>query len=599
MPNLMWWDLRDHAELSSSLTAAIHDCTSENDSRTRDLYTWLRLYDRRAVQLTSETVKDYFADAPGISRRDPLPCNMVRRVVDFAVNRIGKTYPGVSIETTNTASWDDKQAAKQLGRLVEGTFSEGDVYEVAKTALLHGCLLGVGAVKVIEDGDRVSYEWVFPGELRIPLLEQMYGRPKTLYQHKWIDVATLRTRFSKRAAGLGGVTGFVETVECWRLPSRPATGKDEGSQDGRHIIIVLSQSGIILVDEPWTYADFPFAWFRYDQAALGFFPAGLGKALMGFQYDINVTLSTIRENAKAAGHLWIWAPPGIMREHITDEVASIIEGPTRPEYVVNPIVSPDLAAHLYWLVAQCWEETGFSQTAAASQKPAGVTAAVALNTLNDMQTERQALLGISWESLFRQLTLLTIDASQRIYEREGKYEATWAGKGELASVAMADAMVDRDLYRVKVQSTSRLPDSVTGRQQVLAEWMDRGLVSDPMTIMRLLDVPDLASELAEATAPRDLVDSMIARILRGEKGVAPHERMPLALARDRANLAYCLAQKDGAPTTVLDKLAVFADLAEQQAAAAAASQQAAMQQAMTEQQGMGGAPELPPGPEMM
>ncbi len=600
MQTLSWWEAKDGRELSDSLQAAISDCVQENTDRTRDLYTWLRLYDSRAAMLSAENVRDYVRQAPSAQRRDRLPGNMVRRVTNFAVNRVGKTFPGVEVQTTRTASWDDMQSARQLGRLVEGTFTQGKVYQVALVALLHGCVLGTGAVKVVEEEDRVSYEAVFPGELRIPLLEQLYGQPRTLYQHKFVDVAVLRAKFPKSRGQLELLKGFVETVEAWRLPSKP------GAEDGRHVITTI-QDAIVLFDEPWGADCFPFAWFKYDLEALGFWSTGLGNTLLPYQYDINVCLRTIRANVKAGGHLWIAAERGAQAaQHITDEIAGILEytpGQQPPRYVVNPLVSPDLVNHLIWLIQQCWEETGFSQQAAASMKPAGLNSGKALLTYLDQQSERQALLGKSWERLFSDLTLLTIDAAQRIYERTGEFEATWEGRGEVAVVSMRDAMVDRSLYRVKVASTSRLPDTPSGRLQFVSELVAQGLITEPMTILRLLDIPDVASELSELTAPRDLIDSMIARIMRGETGIAPHERMPLALARDRANLAYCRAQVEGAPPAVLDALGTFADLANQQLQQAEAAQTLAAEQALAQQRATSGsstpalrAPDAPPPP---
>jgi hypothetical protein len=558
--DLAWYELRG-TDLARSLSEAIKEVETDNKARDREYITFLRLYDARSIR--GLAVRDYFKTQPGMA--DPLALNIVRRITDFAVNRIGKAYPAVRILTTD-ATWETRRQARELERLVEGCFYSSGLYPKALVALLHGCLLGTGAVKVIERDARIDYEWTFPGELYAPLSEQPYGDVRTLYQRKSIDRSRIIKLYPKLKAERHRLPQLVDVWEAWRLPS------SEGAEDGRHAIIV-PEVNVVVADDPWKHSRFPFAWFRYGVDPLGYWSSGLGKCLLPFQFDINLTLRTIQANLRAGANLKILLPveSSVPDGHVTNAPGAIIRyaGGAAPTYLVHPSVSPDVRQHLEFLLFQAWEETGFNQLSGSSQKPTGLNSGIALRTWQDQQTERQVLLGKQWEDFFRQLATLTIDAAQRIYQREGEFVATWAAKGQAKQSSMADAMLDDGMYEIEVYSASRLPDSPSGRLEFVQELMSSGLLTDPVQALQLLDFPDTEAAVRELTAQREAIEQRLDQIMQGGEFLPPHDRMNLQLAKTMANAAYCRAEIEGAPVEVVDRIGRFADIAEELLQAAA------------------------------
>jgi hypothetical protein len=69
-----------------------------------------------------------------------------------------------------------------------------------------------------------------------------------------------------------------------------------------------------------------------------------------------------------------------------------------------------------------------------------------------------------------------------------------------------------------------------------------------------LDFPDIEAELESETAPVNLADQLVSRVLSGQAPVAPSEFLDLQTLLRKASLAFTKAQLDEAPVDVLDGL---------------------------------------------
>jgi hypothetical protein len=576
-----WFDV-EGSKLGAAVVGAITEAQRDNTQRETDQLTFLRLYDGRRIR--GLRGKELVSRGPSAIKRDPISCNLVRRITDAARNRIGKAVPAVRVLTTR-ADWDTQQHAKELGRLVEGAFYSGEVPRKSLVALTLGILLGDSAIKVIEDGAKVRFEWVYPFELIVPENDQLYGEPRELFQVKWVSRHRLAKRFPDEKQAIGKLDKLVEVWEAWKLP-------DGEEAPGRHVIV--TKSGLVLADEKWEHERFPFAWFHVAPEP-GFWSTGLGAILLPFQFELNLLLRTVQANVRAASNVKVIVEKGSTNlNHLTNQPGIVIEvapGTTiPPQWLATPAISADLVRQIEFTISQAWEECGFSQTAGAAMKPANLSSGLALLTYADQQTERQALLGKAWEAMFAELATLTIEAAQRIYEREGEFVATWPGKtrGEMAT--MDRAMLDKDAFQVRVYSASRLPETLSGRLQLLTELVETGLFTDRQVILKLLDFPDIEAELENETAPVNLAEQLVSRILSGQPPVAPSEFLDLQTLLRKASLAYVKAQLNEAPVDVLDALTTLITQTQDLLASASASGEPAPMPAPDE-----GA-ELPPDP---
>jgi hypothetical protein len=577
--NLEQWYEKSDDDILAVMTAEIGAVKTDNATRLKDIDLWMRLYDEK----TYTRLRKHLATGEGVGvewepdykrTKDPLAVNVIKQIVDYAVNKIGRSYPTVKVLTSG-ADYFDRIKSKELEKLVQGCFYQGDLYPKAIQALIQGCILGTGAVKVVENDNRIDYEWVFPGELFLKEAEEIYGDPRTLFQAKKYDRNTLMSKFKKARKALSICSQEVEVWEAWRLP----TGPEEG--DGRHVILVPGK--VVLLDEEWEHKHFPFAFFHYQTAPLGFWGMGLAKALWKYQYDTNIILRTIQANVKAGGNMKVL----VERTSVVDDKAinndlrgTVIKytGDKPPQWLMTPTVDQVLQGWLKYILELAWQETGWSAQNAAGAKPAGINSGAAIRNWLDSLTERQVIVGKAWEDMFARLATLTLDAAERIYKREGEFVATYKHKGSVQKVSMEEAMMDTGEYEIEVLSASRLPDTPAGRLEMVQDFLNNQWI-EKEEALELLDIPDILSSTNIHTSPRRLVEQRLDEIVRGGQILAPHDRMPLQLCLSLGSLKYLEAEANGAPPEILLALSNWLDqvqgLLDAQAAKAAEEQAAA------------------------
>jgi len=497
-----------------------------------------------------------------------LRLNIVRNMIESMVSRITKNQPTASF-LTDGADWTLQNQAKMLERCVRAVFSDGHVYRHAARAFRHAAICGTGAVKVYAQSTRIIFEAVRPTELWIDPIEAQYGDPRSIFQIKHYDRQLLRKRYPAKAKaitdapratnlsvfGSGVTSDMIRVSEAWHLPSA------DDADDGRHLITIETAT---LLDEQWTRPRFPFAIMQFEEPALGYWGTGLADQLLGAQQHINYLLRVIEANLKAGANLKVLLERGsnVYKSQLSPnmDVAAIEYTGKPPEFLVNSNVDPFIEHWLRQMIQYAHNVTGESELSAQGQKPAGLNSGIALETFNDIQSVRFMALGRNWENLFLDLAQLVIDTARGVLEREHELIATYRGAGATQKMNFADAIMSDDDYAIEVDAVSDLPNTTAGRKQDVQELAQAGLITDPKLGLKLLYRPDIDRYLDEQLAPQELIDQRIERIVRDGELLAPHPRMDLQLAYDRANLAYQRAELGGAPEEVLDQIGQFADL---------------------------------------
>jgi hypothetical protein len=197
---------------------------------------------------------------------------------------------------------------------------------------------------------------------------------------------------------------------------------------------------------------------------------------------------------------------------------------------------------------------GVSQLSAASAKPAGLDAAVALREYHDIESERFIVPGRRVEDFAIAAARVCIDLANEIpgfsvdtMERRGNRRVKWS-----------DLKLQEDDFTLQCFPVSMLPQTPAARKQAVQEYMAAGLIT-PEKARDLLDMPDLEEDATLTSASLDYVRKQVELIL-DEEGFEPMEpRVNLAPAVAYAQAVYLRERADGAPDTVLESLRRYID----------------------------------------
>lgn len=509
-----------------------------------------------------------------------LPRNVVRQAVETLTARVANERPLPSVQTTG-GDWGMQKRARRANEAVEGEFYRCKVFEELTEAWVTDALTSrAGVLKVCRGADgRVLIERVLPWELYVDPIDARYGRPRNMYHVRTVDRAVLAAMFPTRAKeiretghddaafdwtttklGETATVDRVRVIEAWHLASGP------GADDGRHVICI---DGLTLRDEPWPHDYFPFQILKYSDRKVGFWGYPLAERLEGWQYEINETQQRVSESHALAPGGIVATPIGsdIVDSHIINGNWYHLKyrGNLPPNFFTPNPVAPQHYQYLRDLGPDALGDVGVSQTSAQSQKPAGITAARALQVLDDVETQRFAMFVRRYQAACVGLAEKLLDVIRDIAESEGDYtvkHTTRRGVRELSWTK--DFALDRESYSLKIYSTSLLSKRPEARFQQLEVWINQGRISWA-DYLRLSEMPDTVAEADIATAAADLARDQVTDMLEHDNPDDPEAYQPpfpygdLEYAKRFGQLSLCLAKRDNVPQANRDLLQRYVD----------------------------------------
>ena len=581
-----------------------------------------------------------------------LAFNVVRQTVDTLAAKIAKNQP-LPMPVTTGGNYRQRRRAEKMGRAIKGQFELSGVWRTSPTIARDSALFGTGIAHNFRVGNTIYHERVLPWEVVIDPRDAMYGRPRTLYLRRWVDKYVLAERFPEfheyimtvdsqdvhtYDLGYDDTTDLVLVIEAWHLPSRelakrdpdyepgaeldeagdqdqPAPRNDPDSKaehtgplrpahDGCHTITIANAT---LLKEPWRRQYFPFSVLRMSDPLVGWHGTGLAKQLTGLQYTINETASVVQEaHALSGGYILVETGSNVETEHLDNGRGTILKyNGTRPDWINPQPVHPDTWNFVLQLIPKAFEMTGVSQLSAQSQKPAGIESAIALNTFNDIETERFALFAKQYEEYHIDVAWQFFDLWEEIVDEFGsaKIQVSTRDRGlrYLSEIEFSDIRLDRAEFVLDVFPTSLLSKKPAARIQELESFINAGWITREDAMM-LLEMPDLERAGNMILASTRIIEKVVDKMLDAEDPYAddvytyPEPAFNLRLCISKGIQMYLDAKLDGAPEENLQLVMQFVtDAKDQLASSQGATEEAAPAElAMPPEQSMAPPPPGPP-----
>lgn len=563
--DLRWW--RVEVDVHASLFATVERVRSNESGRISLLKHCAALYNDEAL-----STKDGIEAARDTqeAESDRVKENVVANICEALQAEVVQSKPR-PLFSTEGGSWELQQRAQRLTKFVAGVMAATDFDELAEQAALDAVVFGTGAVKIFDDGESVVAERVHPGELLVDARDAYYGRPRSLYQIRWVDRDVLRETYPDEADLVDGASSDVDArlthlarfgavedvadvvvvVEAWHLPS----GRD--ADDGRHVVAVSTG---VLFDEPWKERSFPFAFLRWRKPLAGFWGKSAANALTSAQVMLDTVWATIVESWRMGSTFKVFARRGTLASPVTNEIGQVVEydGADAPQVIAPVAVSPDS-----WKLSQAVKQSGYdtlglSQMAAHAQKPAGLDSGRAQRIFLDNQSKIFIAFARGFERFYLEAAEQMVRCAKRLAENDASFEVVYRGDGagDVERIRFRDVDLDRSQYVLRCFPVSALPSTPAGKIAMLQELVGMGVIS-PEQFMRLADFPDFEAERNLLTADRELVEKMVQSMLSDGVYAPPESYMNLALTIQIAGRHYLRARSQGVPEERLDLLRQF------------------------------------------
>jgi hypothetical protein len=558
-----WWALSDD-DAVGSVSATLSHLQKQQSSRIVQHVVAMRLYGNVSM-LGAAGLSLARAQNPRLLR-DRISYNVIQSALDTVTSKIGKNKPR-PLFLPSGGDYRIQRKAKGLNRFVEGVFYENKAYDLGPILFRDGGVFGDGVVHVFEHNRRVKYERVLSSEIWVDEIDGFYGEPRSLHRTKNVDRSILLEMFpddkehkGREAAILeanaaqadeAGVyqtlSDLVNVRESWHLPSGP------DANDGQHMISIGNK---VLFREEWKHDFFPFARFTWSPRLWGYWGQGLAEQLQNIQFEINKLMQLIQRSHHLGGSfkILIENTSKIVSEHLNNDVGAIVKYTgTKPDYVVPPLIPPEVYQHLVTLKAAAFEVAGISMLSAVSQKPAGLDSGKALREFNDIESDRFQTIGHAYETFFMDIAKLSIAIAKDI---GGSYKVRSPARKSAAIVNWKDVQLAEDDYVLQCYPVSSLPREPAGRLQTIKEYMQGGLVS-PRQGKRLLDFPDLEATEMLGNAAEEYLEQILERMIDDGVMTEPEPYDDLRLAREMALEYYAWGKSQNVEDNRLDLLRRF------------------------------------------
>lgn len=475
--------------------------------------------------------------------------NIIQSCVDTVHSKVARDNPQPYFITSG-ADYFDKLKAEKMTQFCQGVFEASDFYQIANNKVFRDAsVYGLGAIQwEIDDKGIPKCEWVFIDELKIDKYDAQRGEPLSIHRVKMVQKERLIAKYPDKEDVINEacsthpdlfrtndtVIDFVVIIESWHLKV--------GDKAGKHCIILADQT---LVDEDYEEDFFPIVPFSYYEKVIGLYGRGIAETIMSGQVEINKILMFIQQcqELQCSPYLVVDSSSEISEDVIlSNQVSRMIpyrNGSTPPAFISPQGTAEEVYSHLNSWMSWCYQEVGISQTSAGGEKQPGVTSAVAMRTMVDVESSRFIQVSKNWEKFMVMNAEVIIKMGERAWKGK-KFKANYLDK---KSKIMREMEWDKinlpaDMFTIKCDTVSAFPQSAAGRIQTITDFISNQFLSKERGMELLGMDPDLEDEIKLQTSSLRLVEKRLCQMVEDDTYYHPEKYMNLKLALSISEATY-------------------------------------------------------------
>lgn len=582
-----WW-LEPKHEKHSHIAAFVKRVKDAQSARHQRNLFMAQLYENE--QIGGFGAGKYNSPITQSAQTKRITVNVIKSCTDTLVSKIGTARPK-PMALTDKGNWYERQRAKDLTNYLEGLYDEIGMWRLGTLALRDACVLGTGVLKLHNSTGKIGVDRVICDEIIVDETEAIYGDPRQIHQARYIAREVVSGMFpgykEEIAACKSGVdldvvnsraADMLLVTESWHLPSFT------GATDGSHCVTIENCD---LFEEKWSREWFPFLFLRYSDRMLGFYGRSLAEEIVGIQLELNKMLRmiAISQHLVSVPQVWLEHTSQTVPSNLSNEVGGVrYYAGNPPIYMTPPAMPAEYYQHFETLYRRAFEITGISQLSAQGQKPSGMTAGIALRTMQDIESDRFKWTSQKYDQMFLSAAEIIVDMNDELHKKNTDLKVKVESNKFVKTLKWSAVRMDIDAYKMRLFPTSLLPSSPEGRFQKVQEMLQGGMLEREQGVA-LLDFPDITAETSRTLSPRDIVLKMLGSIIEEGVYMSPEPYMDLVQAKQLAQLTYLQSKVDNVPDERLDLILTFMtdvdalkDEADAQAAEAQANQMPAGQE---------------------
>lgn len=303
--------------------------------------------------------------------------NVIKSVIDTLTSKIAQSKVRPYLNCIN-GSFKDIQIVKQAQQYFDQMYEMQDVNKTVSEAFRDSCIFDTGVIYVDERTNEIRR--ALPWQVFIRSSEKAYGKiTRVFYEQKEFPVSLVPEKYIKKNCNCEYVTMGVYY--------------DTFNKTKAVFIPELNVWDIM----PFDADRLPFIFLWYSSPVAGNSSTSVVDMLNNIQIQINQLMKKISDAAtlNPANTIFVPQDSSLKVSQLSNRIGSIVQYKATPNMTSSPVtvstpafIDPQYMQLVEQLKNDAYEMVGISQLSAQSQKPTGLDSGVALQTMENIESDR-------------------------------------------------------------------------------------------------------------------------------------------------------------------------------------------------------------------
>lgn len=396
--------------------------------------------------------------------------NVIRSCIDTLTSKIASQKVRPFINTVN-GTFKQLQIAKQAQDFFDSLYDEQNINKIVSDAFRDSCVFDRGVIYV-DVADKKVYR-VFPWQIYVDPREASYSRLTQLtWKQEQFPVSLLPIKVDNDE---------METVTYYQYWDLNAA---------KHYYWIPELDHY--EEEKWDGGCLPFLFLNYASPVKATTSQSVVDLLYGIQMEIDSLLNKIKDASQLCAPMQYFVPEGsnIKASKVSNRVGEVYTYALPPNVTTSPItvsttpfMDPQWMSTVESLKNHAYEMVGISQLSATSQKPQGLDSGVALNTLEDIESDR-------FETQLNSVIHIYIDLAKLMIQLFPPEEDILPRNRMRSNIKWADIVQARDEICIQFSAANSLSKDPSTKLKQLQALYAAGLIPQSH-IAKLMEMPDI------------------------------------------------------------------------------------------------------------
>lgn len=491
------WNRRDSIATLDSLIESKIDKYEYNLMRYLNKYVDLRNYTEYDDWLglrpsAAFTQRADLEDAPAF--------NVIKSVIDSIVSKLSNNKTRPFFSPVN-GTFKTRQVVRQAQQYFDMTYDQLHVHDIISDAFRNACIFDIGYVFV----DPFTYEVSCLPTWTIATLnaEKAYSKPSKML----IEMKNLPSMLLNKYG-----------IKC----------SDRYCNFEMYIDIMDKEATIFVNEKPvkttkYDCDQLPIVEVYFNKPVYGNRTVSIADELEGIQTHIDILSAKMSAAEQLTPANTVYVYNGASNLHASDlsnKDGKIYELDMDPgmnklpvEYIPRSPHDPVWQQQLNDYIQKAYDMVGISQLSAQSRKPSGLDSGVALQTMEDIESDR-------FETQVTHYTNAYVDLALLLLKMLPDDASILPATAYNSSYTWKDIKEQQALFKVQYSAASALSKDPAERLKQVLQLTQVGLI-DPSKTAQYLDLPDLTDAYVGASAVSDAIDACIQRAMEKEAYTIP------------------------------------------------------------------------------